>query len=207
MLAPAVLERVAAHGTIAATAQEPRVTVIVSPASSRRPRFGWLTVGAMAVVALVSGPVLVLSFTVLIALIYPEEFPFDAAADPISYLRMLADSSIYGSVVVVPATLVHAVIVALLGSRARDAFGWSLGSGTAIGILLAALAIWILFASGEAGGFDTLESQLLYTAMFGVPLALTGGLMGLLYWRIAIRPRRRWRLLRQHGEDAIRAME
>src|SRR5687768_6466046 len=93
--------------------QEPRVTTaVVSPDPSRKPRLGWLTVGAMAVVALGSGPAQLMFLTLLVSLISPENFGLDAVADPISYVRRLAEYSVYGTIFSLPATLVHAVIVA-----------------------------------------------------------------------------------------------
>ena len=174
---------------------------------SRAPRFGWRTVGAIAATTLGSGPVLVLWFTLVIALTRPEIIVVNVVRDPAGFAVTLGESVLYGSVASLPATLVHAVTVGVLAHRTRDAFGWSLTSGAMLGVLLAASLIWILVLSGEMGGFEFLEGQLLFLAAIAAPFAATGASMGLLYWRIAVRPRRRWRLLRQHSDDAIRAME
>lgn len=183
------------------------ITVVVSPDSPRAPRLWWRTVGAIAAATLGSGPLLMLWFTLVIGLTDPDIFASNVVGDPAGYARELAESSIKGSIVSLPAALAHAVIIVLLARRARDAFGWSMASGAVLGVLAAGLFTWIVFASGEAGGFDSLENQLFFTAGAAGPFASTGALMGLLYWRIAIRPRRRWRRLRQHSEDAIRVME
>ena len=182
-------------------------TIVASADSSRKPRFGWRTVGAIAATTLGSGPLLVMGIILFMSLVYPESFIRLVVRDPAGFAVMLAEFVVYGSVVSLPATLVHAAAVGLLARRARDGFGWSLASGTVLGVLLASALIWFLFLSGEVGGFDLLESKLVYVAGIGVPFGATGALTGLLYWRIAIRPRRRWRLLRQHSEEAIRAME
>lgn len=179
---------------------------VFSRDSSGKPRLAWRTVGAIAAATLGSGPALILCFTILGGLVYPESI-YGWVASPPYYGALLLDSSLYGSIIALPSTLVHFVVIAVLAHRARDAFGWSLASGAVIGVLLAGILIWILIASGEAGGIDSLETALLFSGGVASPFAVAGALMGLLYWRIAVRPRRRWRLLRQQGELAIRAME
>src|SRR4030095_5696453 len=113
--------------------------------------------GAIAAATLGSGPTLVLFFTLLSTLTDPEVFMAEVVGNPTSYALTLAESVIYGSALSLPTTLVHAVTVAVLAHRARDAFGWSLASGAVLGGVLAGLLIWILLLSGEIGGFDLLE--------------------------------------------------
>jgi hypothetical protein len=45
------------------------------------------------------------------------------------------------------------------------------------------------------------------TAMLAGPITMAGGFMGALHWRIAIRPRRRWRLFQERDRAALLAME
>lgn len=179
---------------------------VLSRDPSREPRLAWRTVGAIAAATLGSGPALILCFTVLGGLVYPETI-YSWVVSPPYYATLLLESSLYGSVITLPSTLVHFVVVAVLAHRARDAFGWSMLSGAVIGAVLAGILIWVLVASGEAGGFDSLQEALLFLAGASTPFLTTGALMGLLYWQIAIRPQRRWRLLRWQGEVAIEAME
>jgi hypothetical protein len=177
---------------------------VLSRDPARKPRRVWRVISAIAAATLGSGPLLMLCFTLLIGLVDPEAFATNIASDPADFAITLAESVIRGLIVALPAALAHVVSVTVLAHRARDAFGWSLASGAVIGIVVAGLMIWILDESGE---FDILESQLLYMAAVAAPFAGTGALMGLLTWRIAIHPQRRWRQLLLRGEEAIRAME
>ena len=181
-------------------------SIVIGSNPAREPRLAWRTVGAIAAATLGSGPALILCFTILGGLVYPEAL-YSWVVSPPYYATLLLESSLYGSIITLPSTLVHFVIIAVLAHRARDAFGWSMSSGAVIGVVLAGILVWVLIASGEAGGFESRQAALLFMAGASTPFLATGALMGLLYWRIAVRPQRRWRLLRQQGEVAIRAME
>lgn len=156
----------------------------------------------MVATTLGSGPVLILSIALPNAVINPDSPMFNVVNDPLDVALSLAQSVIHGPVVSLPATLIHALVIGVLAHHARDGFGWSVASGAALGTALAVLLISVLLLSGEIVGFDVLP-----LAGLAAPFVATGALMGLLYWRIAVRPKRRWRLLRGQGELAIRTME
>jgi hypothetical protein len=188
---------------MAVTAREPGVsTTVIGSDPAHEPRLGWRAIGAMAATTLASGPVLMLSFALLNTMRNPDSPVFNIVNDPADVALTLAKSVIRGPIVSLPATLIHAVTIGVLAHHARDAFGWSLASATALGVTVGVLFVWVLLLSGEIAGFD-----LLSLAGLAAPFATTGAMMGLLYWRIAIRPQRQWRLLRQHGQDAVRTME
>jgi ABC-type branched-subunit amino acid transport system permease subunit len=89
----------------------------------------------------------------------------------------------------VPAACVNAYILSRAANNEMDAPWFSALSGGLIGALVAMLM--------GAPGLNAL----------GALFAITGALMGLLHWLIAIRPRRLWRLHMLRDEAAIRAME
>jgi hypothetical protein len=183
--------------------QSQRSTGVVLVASELR--LGWRTVGALAAATLGSGPTLLLFFALLFSVIYGESYLLEIAGRPAALAFTFVESLIYVPIVSLPATIVHMAAVGLLARHGRDALGWSLASGAALGIMLAGLLILIVLLIGGIEGFDSLERPLLY--LVSVPFGATGTLMGLLYWSIAIRPRRQWRLRREQSEDAILAME
>jgi hypothetical protein len=152
------------------------------------PRKGRVFIG-IAAASLVTGPTLVLFATVHQLVMEPQDhWQVD------SLLAIMFYSSLFCLIGSIPAASLNAIV---LGSSARkgiDAAWWAMGSGGMIGLVVA-VVIFGLVADGRLDGKLAL--------WFGA----TGVFMGALHWRIAVRPRRRWRLSLLRDEEAIRAME
>jgi hypothetical protein len=158
--------------------------------SDDEPSTGWAFLGTAAA-SFATGPTLMLTYGIHAMLTDPTATDMDAQE-----LGALGTILVYSSFMCligsIPAATVNAIALSRLAHSERDAVWWAIASGGIIGLLVA------FIINGSVG-----EPNLRFAPWF----AATGGLMGLLHWLIAIRPRRRWRLRLLLNQVAIRAME
>lgn len=105
------------------------------------------------------------------------------------FASVLLLASLFGLIGSLPAAFVNAIVVHFAARRGKDAAWLSAASGALIGTLAA-----FIF-----GAIDKTTVSVVFV--------LTGMLMGVLHWVIAIRPQRRWRLTLLLDEESIQAME
>lgn len=151
----------------------------------QKPGLGKVIVG-IAAAALATGPTVVVMSSIMGMLLGASPLGLMAGE---SIIPLMLVASLFGLIGSLPAACVNALVLSLAARNDKDEAWLSAVSGALIAMLVAVLM--------GASGVETM----------GVVFVLTGMLMGLLHWLIAIRPRRRWRLALLSDEEAIRAME
>jgi hypothetical protein len=140
-------------------------------------------IAGVAAAALATGPTVILWLQILDMLLGESGAPL------FGMLGLMVLASLFGLIGSLPAACVNAFILGLAARHDKDEAWLSAVSGALIAMLVAVVMGGL--------GVETM----------GTAFVLTGILMGLLHWAIAIRPRRRWRLSLLRDEEAIRAME
>ena len=140
-------------------------------------------IAGVAAAALATGP------TVILWLVILDMLLGESGAGMGGTLAIMVFASLFGLIGSLPAACLNALVLGLAARHDKDEAWLSAVSGALIAMLVAVVM--------SAMGVGTM----------GVAFVLTGILMGLLHWVIAIRPRRRWRLSLLRDEEAIRAME
>ena len=121
-----------------------------------------------------------------------------------SFAQLMILAARYGLIAYLPFMWAHDLATGLLARRGRDGFVWSALSGSALSIPIAAFMTWSTqSAILQRFGWLALQSLVL---MY-LPFIATGLVIGLLHWRITVRPLRQWRRQIESSEAAIRAME
>ena len=159
--------------------------------TEHEPGTGSAFMGAAAA-SFATGPTLILTYGIYAMLTDPNATDMDIR-ELGSIGSLIGLSSFICLIGSIPAAAVNAIALSHLVHRAKDAVWWAISSGGIIGVLV------LLILSNP---FDRTPDFLVV-----LWFAATGALMGLLHWRIAIRPRRRWRLRLLLDQEAIRAME
>jgi MFS family permease len=173
----------------------------------RPPRTVRLALIAAFATAVLAGPVTMALFLAGQAALGIYILGFTDVVDAITSIAELVMFSTLGGLVgSIPAAVVKTLLLAYLARRRRDASGLAIASGLALGLLVGA-AIAVIVAMIDQRFDETGERALNVTMMLSLPFTVTGGLMGALHWRIAIRPRRRWRLFQERERAALLAME
>lgn len=174
----------------------------------RQPRTVRLALLAAVVTAVLAGPVTVILFVAGQAAQGMSLFSFTDVADLIANIAVIAMySTLFGLVGSIPAATINSLVLAYFARRRRDASGLAIGSGLALGFLVGVTLPTVMFLMNEGLGEDIGQGFLEYAASTGLPFLIAGGLMGVLHWSIAIRPRRRWRLFQERERAALLAME
>lgn len=177
-------------------------------AHARPPRTIRLALIAAFVTAALAGPVTLALFLAGLAAAGALPFSFMAGGEVAERLaELLMYSILVGLIGSIPAAIINTLLLAFLARRRRDAPGFAIASGLILGLLIGATLVTLI--SVDEGWFDVDDGQrfLGYLLSLGLPLLVAGGLMGALHWRIAIRPRRRWRLFQERERAALLAME
>ena len=174
----------------------------------RPPRTTRLALIAAFTTAVLAGPVtLTLS---LASEVWRGDLPFynSGALELATWIaEMLIYSAAFGLVGSIPAAVINTLLLAYLARRRRDAASLAIVSGLALGFLVGAVIAVILFLVDDMFSPSTVDKLTDIALDAGLPLLVAGGLMGALHWRIAIRPRRRWRLFQERERAALHAME
>ena len=134
-------------------------------------------VAGIAVTSLAAGPVLSLFIFGRLATDWPAN------------LFILGFSATFGLLASFPASLVNAAVLSVLARFKLDAFPISLIVGSTVGLLTAAY-----IEHGHATGVA--NAKPINPEIF-IPYAVTGALMGALYWVIAILPGKLYRAGRE----------
>jgi hypothetical protein len=169
----------------------------------RPPRTIRLALIAAFVTAVLAGPVTMTLF--LSGQAAAGGLPFRVAAERLAELLMY--STFVGLIGSIPAAIINTLLLAFLARRRRDASGFAIASGLTLGVLIAGTLVTLVFLDEGWLGGDDGQRFLSYLLNLGLPFLVAGGLMGALHWRIAIRPRRRWRLFQERERAALLAME
>lgn len=151
--------------------------------------------GAIAVMAFALVPVFMLFLALFAAIMNPSKI----AGYSEDFFGTFPWMPFHGLVPGVPLAIVQAVLLSLFARRGWDAIGVSLATGVALSLVLEIAFVTIAMPDARPGVWDLF--------LLFLPFACTGALMCALFWRIAIRHRRRARLTATMDADAIRAME
>jgi hypothetical protein len=155
--------------------------------AQNRPNLMLRSLWAGTVVSFLAGPIFL---WLLIAIGEPEpdsEFPV-RAGDIGVLLYLFPSVSVVGLVGAVPASIANALVVAGLAKKRVDGIVPATISGAIWSVVIPVIA-FRLFGSEQRnliGGEHTLTAV--------TCLALTGVLLGIMHWMIAVRPYRVWRL-------------
>jgi hypothetical protein len=164
---------------------------------------GRRTAAAIGLTALMVGPTFVLLLTGLLVI---TDMTLLMRLNGTAMAFALAKSPFYGLVAGLPMAVVCATLIGILARRGWDAIGVSIATGMIASALPAAVIIYV--GLQKVRGRITIDPELWWQwPLTMVPFALTGALMCALFWRIAIRHRRRARLTATMDAIAIRAME
>ncbi|WP_162916633.1 hypothetical protein [Dongia deserti] len=161
---------------------------------------------AAFVTAVLAGSV---TWTLFMAgLVLQGAFPFFISGMDLQDLaEMFLYSTLAGLVGSVPAAAINAILLAWLARRGRDA-GWlAIASGGSLGFVIGGALATLVLAMNDGTLFWESNRILGVALSFSLPFTTAGALMGALHWRIAIRPRRAWRLFQERERATLRAME
>ena len=168
-----------------------------------RPRPVAQALGGAFVTALAAGPVtFVLGWGILTV---NGAVPFAFSVTVSGLIQGIFYTSLFGLVGSVPAAIINTLILGWLARRGRDHIRIAIGSGLVLGTIVG-LVVCTMLLSLEINNVRSVE-KVVEVLWLALAFTGTGGLMGALHWRIAIRPRRRWRLLQEQERIGVRAME
>jgi hypothetical protein len=117
-------------------------------------------------------------------------------------------STVAGLLGSVPAATINSILLAWLARRGKDSLWPAIASGCCLGLAAGAAIVSLVIMPDEPDGLLPGADRMLRAVLsFGPPFFAAGGFMGAIHWRIAIRPRRRWRLFQERERAALLAME
>jgi uncharacterized integral membrane protein len=158
----------------------------------------------MGVGAAIAGPICLLLHEAVLSLRAGVSFGSVLLKESESFAQQMILIARYGLIAYLPFMWVHALATGFLAQRGRDGFVWSALSAGVLSIPVAAFVTWET-QSALFQRFDWISLQSL--VLIYLPFIVTGLVIGLLYWRIAVWPWRQWRRQMESSEAAIRAME
>ena len=174
----------------------------------RPPKTVRLALMAAFATAVLAGPTTMILFLAGQAALSFFPFPFIDIANLIETLaELVMYSTLFGLTGSVPAAGINTLLLAYLAKRRRDAASLAIVSGLTLGFLVGVTIAVIIFVVDGMIAANASERFLDFALSLGLPFLVAGGLMGALHWRIAIRPRRRWRLFQERERAALLAME
>lgn len=177
-------------------------------ACPRPPRTIRLALIAVFVTAVLAGPTTMVLFLAGQAALGDLPFPVIDIANLIETLaELLMYSTLFGLTGSVPAAGINTLLLAYLAKRRRDAASLAIVSGHTLGFLVGVTIAVAIFLVDDMIAADSSDRLLDVALSLGLPFLVAGGFMGALHWRIAIRPRRRWRLFQERERAALSAME
>jgi hypothetical protein len=156
--------------------------------AQQRPNIALRSLCAVAVVSLLAGPVFQ---WLLIAISEPDpnnELPIGVGDIGFLFLYVFPVVSVIGLVGAVPASVINALLVAALAKRRIDGALPGIISAVVWAVIIPAIALH-LFGNERQNLIGGEHTQTTIAC-----LALTGVLLGIVHWLIAVRPYRVWRL-------------
>jgi hypothetical protein len=180
-------------------------TVATNEMKYRLSKFmGWRWMIGIFIGAAIAGPICLLLNEAVLSVRAGVAFGRVLFKESESFERAMMVAVRYGFMMYLPFMWIHALATSLLARKGRDSFVWSLPSVCGLSIPIAAFVMWSA-QSAVFRQFDWIGLRLLL--LMYLPFMVTGVLVGLFHWCIAVWPIRQWRLQVESSQAAIRAME